>query len=92
MLLETLLKQEEGQEADEGTWNLSMAGGTCLGLVANTVGDECIQHVLPFVEGNAMVESWRNREAALLAFGSILDGPKPETLEPLINQSLGKPP
>jgi len=89
MLLETLLKQEEGQEVDEGTWNLSMAGGTCLGLVANTVGDECIQHVLPFVEGNAMVESWRNREAALLAFGSILDGPKPETLEPLINQSLG---
>ncbi|URD72966.1 importin subunit [Musa troglodytarum] len=34
MLLETLLKQEEDQDQDEGAWNLAMAGGTCLGLVA----------------------------------------------------------
>ncbi|KAK6135323.1 hypothetical protein DH2020_030911 [Rehmannia glutinosa] len=31
MLLETLLKQEEDQDQDEGAWNLAMAGGTCLG-------------------------------------------------------------
>ncbi|KAL3604962.1 hypothetical protein D5086_005821 [Populus alba] len=31
MLLETLLKQEEAQDQDEGAWNIAMAGGTCLG-------------------------------------------------------------
>ncbi|KAG0448375.1 hypothetical protein HPP92_027870 [Vanilla planifolia] len=38
MLLECLLKQEEDQDQDEGAWNIAMAGGTCLGLVARTVG------------------------------------------------------
>ncbi|CAD5170342.1 unnamed protein product [Musa acuminata subsp. malaccensis] len=42
MLLETLLKQEEDQDQDEGSWNLAMAGGTCLGLVARTVGDDIV--------------------------------------------------
>jgi importin subunit beta-1 len=34
MLLETLLKQEEDQEQDDNAWNISMSGGTCLGLIA----------------------------------------------------------
>mmetsp|Transcript_14784 Transcript_14784/g.31758 ORF Transcript_14784/g.31758 Transcript_14784/m.31758 type:complete len:862 (-) Transcript_14784:329-2914(-) len=88
MLLDSLLKQEEGQEADEGTWNLSMAGGTCLGLVANTVGDQVIGLVLPFVHQAANMEDWRYREAALMAFGSILDGPRPENLQPLVTESM----
>ena len=42
MLLETLLKQEDDQDLDEGAWNLAMAGGTCLVLVARTVGDDVV--------------------------------------------------
>ncbi|XP_073307105.1 importin subunit beta-1-like, partial [Primulina huaijiensis] len=52
MLLETLLKQEEDQDQDEGAWNLAMAGGTCLGLVARTVGDDIVPLVMPFIEEN----------------------------------------
>ncbi|KAE8661030.1 Importin subunit beta-1 [Hibiscus syriacus] len=36
LLLETLLKQEEDQDQDDTVWNISMASGTCLGLVART--------------------------------------------------------
>ncbi|CAA0826429.1 Importin subunit beta-1 [Striga hermonthica] len=42
LLLQTLLKQEEDQDQDEGSWNRAMAGGTCLGLVARTVGDDIV--------------------------------------------------
>ncbi len=49
MLLQQLTKQEEEQDKEEGIWNLSMAAGTCLGLVANTVNNEIIPLVLPFV-------------------------------------------
>ncbi|XWS50326.1 hypothetical protein CRYUN_Cryun12cG0078700 [Craigia yunnanensis] len=85
MLLETLLKQEEDQDRDEGAWNIAMAGGTCLGLVARTVGDDIVPLVVPFIEENITKPDWRHREAATYAFGSILEGPSPEKLIPLVN-------
>lgn len=89
LLLETLLKQEEDQDQDDGIWNLSMAGGTCLGLVARTVGDAIVPLVMPFVENNITKPEWRNREAATFAFGSILEGPSIEKLSPLVHAGLG---
>ncbi|CAH9111887.1 unnamed protein product [Cuscuta epithymum] len=88
MLLETLLKQEEDQDQDEGAWNLAMAGGTCLGLVARTVGDDIVPPVMPFIEENITKPDWRQREAATYAFGSILEGPSPEKLTPIVNVAL----
>lgn len=88
MLLETLLKQEEEQDQDDAAWNLSMAGGTCLGLVARTVGDAIVPLVLPFIEGNISKPDWRAREAATFAFGSILEGPSTQTLSPLVHSGL----
>ncbi|XP_023521610.1 importin subunit beta-1 isoform X2 [Cucurbita pepo subsp. pepo] len=88
MLLETLLKQEEDQDQDEGAWNIAMAGGTCLGLVARTVGDDIVPLVMPFIEENITKSDWRQREAATYAFGSILEGPAPEKLMPIVNVAL----
>ncbi|GAV89095.1 IBN_N domain-containing protein/HEAT_EZ domain-containing protein, partial [Cephalotus follicularis] len=88
MLLETLLKQEEDQDQDEGAWNIAMAGGTCLGLVARTVGDDIVPLVMPFIEENITKPDWRHREAATYAFGSILEGPSPEKLTPIVNVAL----
>ncbi|XP_042387112.1 importin subunit beta-1-like [Zingiber officinale] len=88
MLLETLLKQEEDQDQDEGAWNLAMAGGTCLGLVARTVGDDIVPLVMPFIQENITKPEWRQREAATYAFGSILEGPSPDKLIPVVNVAL----
>ncbi|CAN6467332.1 unnamed protein product [Victoria cruziana] len=88
LLLETLTKQEEDQDQDEGAWNLAMAGGTCLGLVARTVGDDIVPLVIPFVEQNITMPDWHCREAATYAFGSILEGPSLEKLAPLVQMGL----
>lgn len=88
MLLETLLKQEEDQDQDDSIWNLSMSGGTCLGLVARTVGDAIVPLVMPFVEANITSSEWRCREAATYAFGSVLEGPSIEKLSPLVQAGL----
>lgn len=88
LLLETLLKQDEDQDQDDGIWNLAMAGGTCLCLVARTVGDDIVPLVMPFVEANILKPDWRSREAATYAFGSILDGPSIEKLVPMVNAGL----
>ncbi|KAG6735331.1 hypothetical protein POTOM_062108 [Populus tomentosa] len=88
MLLETLLKQEEAQDQDKGAWNIVMAGGTCLGLVARIVGYDIVQLVMQFIEDNITKPYWRHREATSYAFGSILEGPSPEKLTPLVNVAL----
>lgn len=88
LLLETLLKQEDDQDQDEGAWNIAMAGGTCLGLVARTVGDDLVPLVMPFIEENISKPDWRQREAATYAFGSILEGPSPTKLMPIVNVAL----
>ncbi|KAE8686580.1 L-type lectin-domain containing receptor kinase IV.2-like [Hibiscus syriacus] len=87
LLLETLLKQEEDKDQDDTVWNISMAGGTCLGLVARTVGDAIVPLVMPFVESNIVKPDWRCREAATYAFGSILEGPTVDKLSPLLLHS-----
>jgi len=38
------------QDRDDGAWNLAMAGGTCLTLVASVVGQDVIALVMPFVQ------------------------------------------
>ena len=50
MLLKLLPKQEEGQDEDDGIWNLSLAGGNCLSLVAAVVGDEVLALIMPYIQ------------------------------------------
>lgn len=88
MLLEIMTKQEEGQDLDDTAWNLSMSGGTCLGLAARVVGDDIVDLVMPFVHENVVSPDWHRREAATYAFGSIMDGPSVEKLVPLVTSAL----
>jgi len=85
ILTEALTKQED--EPDEDTWNIAMAAGTCLALVALTVGDDVVAPVMTFVQQFITHENWKYREAATLAFGAILEGPK-GYLSQLITQAL----
>lgn len=52
-----------------------------------------MQYIMPFVteniSKNSTPEDWRQREAATLAFGSILDGPSPRTLADIVRQAMG---
>lgn len=84
ILLETLKKQDEDLESDE--WNSQKAAATCLRLLASLVREDIVPVVIPFVTTNINNPNWRLREAAVMAFGSILDGPSEASLAPTINQ------
>lgn len=88
VLLGTLTKQEEDLQ-DDGTWDISMAGGTCLGLIAQTIQDDVIPLVWPYVQENIGKVDWRFRESATMAFGAILEGPSGQVLAPLVNMGFG---
>ena len=69
-----------------GTWPWRLR--RCLQLVSETVEDLIVPVNMPFVQANIKNENWRYREAATLAFGSILTGPSPEMIGPFVNQSI----
>ncbi|KAF7360728.1 Importin N-terminal domain-containing protein [Mycena venus] len=83
LLLST--KQEELAEEDE--WNVSMAAGTCLSF-AGAVQDVIVPTVIPFIKAHIKSTDWHHREAAVMTFGSILEGPDPIGLTPLTAQAL----
>lgn len=86
LLLNTLAKQEEYDDDDE--WNPCKAAGVCLMLMATCCEDDVVPHVLPFVKDNIRHTDWRYRDAAVMAFGSILEGPDPEKLKPIVEQAM----
>lgn len=81
-LLETLTKQDDS--GNEDSWNIAMAGAACLDVIAQTIEDAVVDLVLPFVTANMSSNLWRQREAAIMAFGSTLDGPSAEKLAPIV--------
>ncbi|KAL1123674.1 hypothetical protein AAG570_001447 [Ranatra chinensis] len=86
VVLSKLTKQEEFDDEDD--WNPSKAAGVCLMLLATCCEEDIVQHVLPFVQQNIKNTDWRYRDAALMAFGSILGGLESSTLRPLVEQAM----
>lgn len=82
-----LLKIQDEND-DEDDWNVAKAAGTCIGLLANCVQDDIVPIAIPFIDQNIRSTEWASRDAAVLCFGSVLDGPDPVKLTPLVEQAL----
>ncbi|KAI1349947.1 armadillo-type protein [Xylaria sp. FL0043] len=85
-LLALLTRQDEDAADDE--YNLARAAYQCLQLYAQAVGANIVPAVLQFVEQHLRSEDWHYREAAVAAFGAIMEGPEEKTLEPIVKQAL----
>ncbi|KAI0602571.1 ARM repeat-containing protein [Biscogniauxia sp. FL1348] len=85
-LLMLLTKQDEDATDDE--YNLSRASYQCLQLYSQAVGANIIPPVIQFVEQHLRSEDWHYREAAVAAFGAIMEGPDEKILEPIVKQAL----
>jgi importin subunit beta-1 len=86
VLLQLLTKQDEDAADDE--YNISRAAYQCLQLYAQAVGNSIIQPVLAFVETNLRHEDWHHRDAAVSAFGAVMEGPEEKVIAPIIKQAL----
>jgi len=85
-LMQSLCKQEEFDIEDD--WNPHKAAGVCMMLLATCCEDDIVPYVLPFVKDNIKDADWRHRDAALMSFGSILEGPDSTQLKPLVEQAM----
>lgn len=57
-------------------------------LLATCCEDDIVPHVLPFIKEHIKNPDWRYRDAAVMAFGCILEGPEPSQLKPLVIQAM----
>ncbi|EEB16196.1 importin beta, putative [Pediculus humanus corporis] len=87
-LVPVLMTKLTKQMDDEDDWNPSKAAGVCLMLLSNCCENDIVQYVLPFVTKYIKDSDWRFREAAIMAFGSILSGLDPATSKPLVEQAM----
>ncbi|XP_039279899.1 importin subunit beta-1 isoform X1 [Nilaparvata lugens] len=87
VLMEKLTKQTDEFD-NEDDWNPNKAAGVCLILLAQCCEDSIVPYVLPFVKANIKNNDWRYRDAALMAFGSILGGLEANTLKELVEQAM----
>lgn len=86
VLLALLTKQDEDATDDE--YNIARAAYQCLQLYSQAVGGTIIAPVLSFVETNLRAEDWHHRDAAVSAFGAIMEGPEEKVLDPIVKQAL----
>lgn len=82
------LKQQDDDPLEEDAWNRASAAGVCLELLAQAAPSQVLPLVLPFVHSNIVdKENWRSRDAAILAFGAVLEGPPEEDLKKLVQEA-----
>ncbi len=71
------------------SWNAATAAGACLELLAQAAPDKILNLAMPFVRANiGDTNNWRSREAAILAFGSVLDGPPLNDVKTLVREAI----
>jgi len=86
-MLQAMCLQDE--DDDDESWNMAKGAANCLARISQTIEDDVVGLVMPFVQENMQnMQDWRRREAATLAFGSVLDGPDPKTLAPYIDAAI----
>jgi importin subunit beta-1 len=79
-------KQEE--DFDESSFNVAMACGECLKLMALCAKNDVVDIYMSKVNEFVGHENWRFREAAALTFGSALEGPEPESIRKYVQRGL----
>lgn len=83
------LKKQEDDPLGDSSWNTATAAGACVELLAQAAPDMILDRVKPFIEQNIQdTENWRSREAAILAFGSVLEGPPLENVLTLVREAM----
>lgn len=65
-----------------------MASGTCISLIALVCRDKCVDIAMPWIKQNIQNADWRPREAAMLALGSIMEGPSSQRLAADVQQAI----
>ena len=72
VLLQTMAKQEDDQDSE--SFNKSTEAAWCLAAIATVIEDDIAPFVVPWVQQNIQAPDWHLKEAAVMAYGCLMDG------------------
>lgn len=79
----TIINFEEDEDDDE--WGHALSAACCLQKLSILLGNQVLHLVVSYVALNIQQNFWKNKYAALMALGSITEGPeKQKFLEVII--------
>ena len=87
-ILTTILTKQKEEDLADDERIPAKAAAVCIRALARCCRDSVIEHTLVFITTNVNHENWHYREAAVMALGSILEGPDPNTLGRLVEQAM----
>uniref|UniRef100_A0A914EA66 Importin subunit beta-1/Transportin-1-like TPR repeats domain-containing protein n=1 Tax=Acrobeloides nanus TaxID=290746 RepID=A0A914EA66_9BILA len=83
ILTQTLIKQDEDNEDEP-----AKAAAVCITLLAQCTQDAIVEQIWPFIAQHFGNDNWHYKEAAIMAFGSIVEGPSAQSLHNLVEQAI----
>jgi importin subunit beta-1 len=82
--------EEYEQDIDDDYSNISKSASNCLSLFASCSKELVVPQTIEFISYNLLVANsslvWNQKEAAIIAFGSMMEGPCKYKTQPLVNQ------
>lgn len=79
------LCEQEDDNINSDEYNIHSAAAICVESYALCERDAVIPYVVMFIEQNAQSQNWQEREAAIIAFGSIIEGPSTSKLQEYVD-------
>ena len=67
--------------------NIAMSAGYTLEIVSRAIKNEVIQKIFEFITPRMNSTNWGERYISMIAFASIVEGPSPDTLIPIIHDA-----
>ncbi|GAN10385.1 karyopherin Kap95 [Mucor ambiguus] len=89
-LFKLMIKKHDKLE-DDDEWDIPQAASNCLSLLASCCKELVVPPLIRLIDENLLTTnhvSWNQKEAAIIAFGSILNGPSKIKMKPPIEQIL----
>ena len=90
ILINGLLNIQFDEDEDEDDWGHSVSAGNCLQKLALLIKNDIMEPVLKFVDERVGTADWKQKYPALVALGSITNGPEPEKFLEVIRGALPK--
>ena len=76
LVLQGLMIITFGEDEDDDEWGHALSAACCLQKLSILLGNNLLNLVVQFVAANIQQQDWKNKYAALMALGSITEGPE----------------
>ena len=88
LIFEGLLKINFEEDEDDDEWGHALSAACCLQRLSVLLGNDVMDPVVTYVAQYIQSQNWKEKYAALMALGSITDGPDKQKFAMVIVQAL----